>query len=38
MDSMYVTHGFFDVAGEDVDLEVLGTSVTLGEGETVTFH
>lgn len=33
-----VTHGLYDVAGEDVDLEVLGAPVTLSEGETVAFH
>ena len=35
---MQLTHGLFDVAGEDVDLEVLSAAVTLSEGETVTFH
>lgn len=32
------THGFLDVAGEDVDLEFLGAPVALREGEAVTFH
>ncbi len=35
---LYVTHSLFDVAGEDVNLEVLRAPVTLGEGKTVTFH
>lgn len=33
-----VTHGLFDVAGEDVNLEVLWAAVALSEGKTVTFH
>lgn len=32
------THCFLDVAGEDVDLEILGAPVTLREREAVTFH
>lgn len=35
---MHVTHGLFNVAGEDMNLEVLRAPVTLGEGETITFH
>lgn len=35
---MFAAHSFLDVAGENVDLEVLRTSVTLGERETVTFY
>lgn len=33
-----LTHGFFDVAGENVDLEFLGAPVTLREGEAVAFY
>lgn len=33
-----VTHSFFNVAGEDVNLKFLRTPVTLREAETVTFH
>lgn len=35
---MYVTHGLFDVTGEDVNLEVLRAPVTLSEREAVTFY
>lgn len=37
-ESVDAAHSFFNLAGEDVDLKVLRTSVTLGEGETVTVH
>ena len=32
------THGLFDVAGENMNLEVLRTSIALSEGKTVAFH
>lgn len=35
---MHATHGLFNVAGEDMNLEVLRAPVTLSKGETVTFH
>lgn len=35
---MDATHSLLDVAGEDVNLEVLRTPVTLSKGEAVTFN
>lgn len=38
MQDVDVTHGLLDVTGEDMNLEVFGAPVTLGEGEAVTFN
>lgn len=32
------THSFFDVTGENMNLEVLRTPIALCEGEAITFH
>lgn len=38
MNSCVKTYRLLDLAGEDMNLKVLGTPVTLSEWETVTFH